>query len=303
MDLLFNDSDADTDEAYRECRRSRNGTREFLEDAWARFGHLVGDRPQHFLTEFRSRFHDRSWELWLLAALADAGLTLEPGKPKGPDVCAALDGRRVWIEAVVASPGAPNSPDRVPSRRNGGASSASYDERLALLRYRSALEDKLGKIDEYVRDGLIGRDEPVLIALNHGQLEDSDLLDTEVPAVVRAVYPIGEAVAVVTPYSDEPVQLELPPRFTVAKAKMPEQEEPSEVSTTFFFEPRSAAVSGVLFASQPVRSLSRSTKGALGLVHNSQAAAPFPRGGLPVRSEHWVENGELRQVGSWSPWE
>jgi hypothetical protein len=108
------------------------------------------------------------------------------------------------------------------------------------------------------------------------------------------VFPIGETVMIVTPYSAEPPRVEIPPRFAVTKKRG------AEVSTTLFLEPRSASVSGVLFASQLVWNLQKSAEKDLGLVHNPRAAAPLPRRGLPVRCELWVENDELRREGKWS---
>jgi hypothetical protein len=296
VSVLFDPANEGTCEAYRACRDhgTKSDGREFLEKAWDRVGHLVGDRRRHFLSEFRSSFHAKSWELYLLAVLSDAGCGIEPGKPEGPDICATIGGKRVWIEAVVPTPGAPESPDRVFQRPAGEWAGALYPEATLLLRYRSVLEEKLKKVDSYIAKGVVAPSDVVLIAVNQGGILDSDLHDVEVPAIVKAVFPIGETVVVVKPYSDEPPRVEVPARFAVTKKKG------AEVSTTFFLEPRSAAVSGVLFASQVVWNLQKSAEKDLGLVHNPRAAAPLPRRALPLKCELWVEDDELQREGKWS---
>jgi hypothetical protein len=292
MDQLFGGGEDGVGEGFLACRdhQTKAGERDYLERAWQRIGHLVGDRRQHFLKEFRSNFYAKSWELYLLAVLSDAGWLIEPGKPEGPDICASVRGRRVWVEAVVPTPGALGSPDRVPQRLLGrGGVMHLYPEASVLLRYRAALEEKLNKVDSYLKKGLIAGDDAVLVAVNQGGIEDSDLHDSEVPAIVKAVFPIGEPVLVVVPYSKERPHVEMPPRFAVKKKSG------AEVSTTLFLEPRSASLSGVLFASQLVWNLRKSTEKDLRLVHNPLAATPFPRGALPLRCEFWVEDDELRR--------
>lgn len=296
MTSLFGPADEGTCDAYRACRDhgTKADARAFLEHAWNRLGHLVGDRQQHFLAEFRSNFHAKSWELYLLDVLSAASCVIEPGKPEGPDICATVGGKRVWIEAVVPTPGAPESPDRVFQRPSGPWAGALYPEAALLVRYRSVLEEKLKKIDRYLAKGVIATTDAVLIAVNQGAILDSDLHDAEVPAIVKAVFPIGETVMVVTPYSAEAPRVEIPPRFSVTKKKG------AEVSTTLFLEPRSAAVSGVLFASQVVWNLQKAAENDLSLVHNPQAKTPLPLRSLPLKCELWVEDEELRHEGKWS---
>ena len=272
MSSLFGPADEGTCDAYRACRDhgTKADARAFLEHAWDRLGHLVGDRQQHFLTEFRSNFHAKSWELYLLDVLSAASCRIEPGKPEGPDICAIIGGKRVWIEAVVPTPGAPESPDRVFQRPSGPWAGALYPEAALLIRYRSVLEEKLKKIDRYLAKGVIASTDVVLIAVNQGAILDSDLHDVEVPAIVKAVFPLGETVMVVTPYSEEPPRVEIPPRFSVTKKTG------AEVSTTLFIEPRSAAISGVLFASQVVWNLQKTA--VMDVNYSCRCAPTIPAG-------------------------
>ncbi len=296
MSGLFGSGDEDACDAFLACRNhsTKADTRDYMESAWERVGHLVGDRQQHFLKEFRSNFLARSWELYLLDVLSVSGWTIEPGKPEGPDIRASVNGKVVWVEAVIATAGQEGHPDAVPQRYRGPRLPPRYPEAQLLLRYRSALEEKLRKVDGYVEKGIVGRDEPVLVAINYGGIESADLHDLELPAMVKAVFPIGEPVFVARVDGSEAPHVEVPPRFAVTKKKG------AGVSTTLFLEPRSASLSGVVFASQVVWGLRKSAASDLGLVHNPMAAAPLARGALRVRSELWVENEQLRREGRWS---
>ena len=213
---------------------------------------------------------------------------------RAPTSDATVGSKRVWIEAVVPTPGAPESPDRVFQRHRGPGGGSLYTEASLLVRYRSVLEDKLAKIDGYIKKGIVARDDVVVVAINQGSIVDSDLHDVEVPALVKAVFPIGETIMVVTPYSAEPPRVEIPARFGVKKKNG------AEVSTMLFLESRSAAVSGILFASQVIWNLRNTAERDLGLVHNPSATAPLPRRSLPLRRELWVEDNELRRDGKWS---
>jgi hypothetical protein len=65
-------------------------TRAFLESAYAKYGHLIGDHPAKFLTQFRTSFHDGAWHLYLLAALSEVGWQIDPGEDEGPDIAAMV---------------------------------------------------------------------------------------------------------------------------------------------------------------------------------------------------------------------
>lgn len=279
-------------EAYLACRdhRTKRETRVALEDAWARCAHLCPERPSQFVDQFRRDFHARAWELWLLSVLSDSGASMEQSPARGPDVCLRLlSGARCWIEAVVPRSG--DGDDAVVQRPPGPWCGALYPESKLLLRYRSAIEEKLRKIDGYRNDGVVAPEDICLIAVYQGAILDSDLHDHELPAIVRAVLPIGETVMIVPLYSDEPPHVEIPRRESIRKANE------AEVSTTVFLEARAACVAGLLFVDQAIWNLPWKAVAALGIVHNPLATVPLPRGVIPSRCELWVEDEVLRHRG------
>jgi type I restriction enzyme S subunit len=278
--------------AYLGCRDhwTKRDARAALERAWTRCGHLCPERPGQFIDQFRRDFHARAWELWLMSVFSDAGLALERPPPRGPDIVFRLAmGARCWVEAVVPRPG--EGPDAVFQRPPGPWCGALYPESNILLRYRSAIEEKLRKIDAYRRDGVVAAGDICIIAVYQGAILDSDLHDHEIPAVARAVLGIGETVLVVTPYSEDPPRVEVPQRESIKKAN------DAVVTTTTFLESRSSSVAGLLFVNQAVWNLPWSAAEALGVLHNPMATEPLPVGALPCQCELWVESGVLRHRG------
>lgn len=231
-----------------------------------------------------------------LGAVLDDGVARRGTPPrsspaKGPDIRIRLESSKTcWIEAVAPKPG--TGDDAVFQRPPGRWAGALYKEDGLLLRYRSVLETKLTKFDEYRKAGIVGTEDVCLIAISQGGILDSDLHDHETPALARAVFPIGETVLVVEPYSDERPRVQPTTRVNVFKAnKQP-------VSTTFFLEPRSAHISGVVFARQAIWNLTWKATDALGVIHRPDATVPLPRGTIPARCEMWVEpDGTLAHRG------
>jgi hypothetical protein len=160
-----------------------------------------------------------------------------------------------------------------------------------LLRYRSVLEEKHKKLETYRTEGIIASSDAVLIAVSQGAIDNSDLEDIEVPALAQAVFPIGEPVMRITPYRKGPHPVEVPRRELVTKSNG------CPVSTTFFLEPCTAIVSGILFSAQSVGNSCWRSEDSLGLVHRPDATVPLPRGSIPTRCELWVEEEVLQHRG------
>ena len=73
--MFFSDGPAQ-DKAYVVCRDSqwRGDIREMIEGLWRRYQPYCPDL--HFLSDARSHFAQRTWELYLASVLLDAGITL-----------------------------------------------------------------------------------------------------------------------------------------------------------------------------------------------------------------------------------
>ncbi len=85
------------------------------------------------------------------------------------------------------------------------------------------------------------------------------------------------------PYSDKK-----PTSMTLQRAVVHKNNK-AAVSTTFFLEPRTEFVSGVLFVRHAVWNLQWSASEEPGLIHRPNAKASVPLGMIPTRCEMWVD--------------
>lgn len=282
----------------------KRSTRDALEDAWQRYGHLCPEGDE-FVKHFQLEFLARSWELWLIAALSASGLRLECPPATGPDVMVSpLTGPRIWIEAVVPTPGSDNSADRVRQRRPRAEAECDDDDDTwepdlstgprcdqVALRYLSALRDKLEKIKRYRATGIIRDCEACLVALGQGGIVDGDLCDVEIPLLVRAVFGIGSPVLVVPLFGEGEPHGKTPLMSSVSKSNG------ARVPATQFLDGSAAALSGVLFAANAVWNLEWAASRSLRMVHNPSAMVSLPRGAITTACEMWVDDGVLRHRG------
>lgn len=265
-------------------------TRERLERAFRARHDLLPEGPEQFASEFRRNFPERSHELWLIDTLAAAGLDLRRAPPEGPDIKIAMGSTRLWIEAVVPGPG--TGADRIHERPRGARSGFCYGEDQLILRYLTAISDKAAKLRKYRRKGIVQPSDRCLIALSQAGIKDSFMLDLELPVVVKAMLGIGEPVMVIDSDVGVSPTVEIPDRHLVEKRSG------SQVATTGFLDGTADHVAGLLFVNDDVANLPWCAAEALRLLHNPNAVTPLPRGILPLKSELWVEQGELRHTGA-----
>lgn len=272
-------------EFKRDCRAA-------LDDAWRRH-RVICPEGDEFVRHFQLEFHQRSWELWLMSVLSASGLRLEPPPSEGPDILVRQPtGPKLWIEAVVPTPGAENTPDRVWQRPPGDAGpfKGPRCEHVA-LRYLSAIRDKLAKLSKYRERGIVGEDDACLVAVGQGAILDGDLCDLEVPLMVRAVFGIGSPLLVVPFYGEGEPYSKTPPMPTVAKASG------AAVPATGFLDGSASGLAGVLFAQHAVWNLDWNANRSLRIVHNPTATVPLGRGTVSAYCEMWVEDGFLHHSG------
>lgn len=277
-----------------------------MERAWAQTAGYLGDNEGDFLNRFRgAKFHGAAWELYLRATLIRAGLDLEKTSAVGPDICARVDGRRVWIEATTVEPGDPTKADSVRGRVDGQTSGVLFPVEQLLLRLTSSIDSKLRQVRTWIERGVVPSDEPVVLAINYGTILDADLHDVQVPAMVQAVFAVGTPVWLVTvadgSSSAPPIETVVPPRHSVSKSGV-------DIRTDVFRRPESAALTGILYARQLVWNLHWDAQLDLGYVHNPMANAGLPRSWLPLRSESRLDGDVVhtdmrstRSEGTWSP--
>lgn len=134
--------------------------RAYVESLWERFEPLA---DPHFHDQATRDFHRRFWEMHLACQLLDHGFHVE-SNAHGPDIRVDRNGTPpIWIEAVAPSRG--TGDDAVPEVRWDGKAVRVPDDEV-VLRIRSAIEAKYSRRLSYVDEGVIGDDEPYVVAVN-----------------------------------------------------------------------------------------------------------------------------------------
>jgi hypothetical protein len=257
----------------------------FSQQLWEQYHPYADD---HFLIEVRRDFHARFWEMYLTCALlrhsSKHGYSVSCRKP-GPDILIEHQGRRIWIEAVTATDGEPGKPDSISAPVLGEANTVP-DEKI-ILRYRNAIDEKHRKLEGYITNNIVSRDDSYVVAVNGYALSYS-WADAEMPRILKAVFPLGALQFIFDRETGKLTGSSHQFRPNIYKKSG------SEVSTEVFVNEPCAGISAVMHSS----AYACMTKQPLGsdflLIHNPIAIAPVPRGLLVSPREYWatpVDNG------------
>ncbi len=251
----------------------------------------------NFLTEIRSDFSARFWEMYLTCALlekgAERGYTVSCPKP-GPDILLDANGGRIWIEAVTPTNGEPGKPDSLVEPRLPAmvAGSARIPEEKIVLRYTTAIREKYQKYLCYLRKGHVHKNDAYVVAVNRSRLAyrwASAAID--LPRFLKAVFPIGELEVLIDKESRKIVDAHNRPRFFISKANK------SPVSVQSFVVGRKRGLSAVLCSDADVCWSSLPLGSDFELAHMPLCRQPIQRGTIPAAREWWAElngpEGEL----------
>lgn len=170
-----------------------------LLDEYDASGFAPPNLPGEIATRQREKIQAAIWEAMLYWHFKNNGVVYCAGRvtkagQNGPDLCIDLNGRRLWIEAVAATPtGVPSEWLAPISGVEFTARSLPHEEML--LRYTSVLADKKTQLTERIAKGIIGPDDAYVIAVNGCMLsfwrDGHSHGITGWPFIVEAVLPIG----------------------------------------------------------------------------------------------------------------
>lgn len=145
----------------------------------------------HFQQDAVENPQQRWWEMyisWIFFKVS--GFKNLPAKGEGPDFCIVLaDGKKIWVEAIAAKAGAGGNEVTRPALGQAGILPANK----MVLRVTSAFADKVKKVEKYIAQGIVAPEDAVIIAINTGEMRDSDLADQYPPLAVRALLGVGSA--------------------------------------------------------------------------------------------------------------
>lgn len=254
----------------------------FIEGMWQEAAPFL---DREFPREFRTRFRDRYWELYLAAAFLHRGYQLVPREACSkarPDLCLVIHGEQVWVEAVVPSGG--DGLDAVREKRSAG----TVPEDRIVLRYRSVLEAKHKRYQEYLLKGVISPDERYVVAVSASNIPmELPPMTGEVPHPIQAVFPLGNPCVVMERDTGKVVEVGFEDRPRIPKRSG------EEISTCTFLEEEYRGISALLFSYVSAWRATSFSPLALQCVLNPIATSPLPSGWLKPCKEWWWENDVL----------
>ena len=274
-------------ERTRKCP-SLAETRRQIEGLWRDFRDLCGDA--NFVAEARKadeKFLQRTWELLLFGVLRRRGFCFARVS-SGPDLCLRNETGRVWIEATAPGPGSGRDAAVREYQTDSGGTLYSVNHDKMLLRYTSALRAKARQYSEFVKRREIGSEEPFVVAISAGAINDAEDTPDGLPTVLPALFPIEQVWELHIPSARESAANY---RFRPEVKKL----SGSPVSTTAFTTDEYEDISAVVFCWH-FFDCSALDGHTLITVHNPCARVPLPTGFFPFGREFypdWVD-GEVR---------
>ena len=288
-DALFSIGDA-SDSAYRNLRDSAHAEaregKAFAERLWrAYYPYADGN----FLTEVRSDFYARFWEMYLTCTLVlhgeERGYAVSCPKQKktgGPDILVKHANDRIWIEAVTATDGEPGRPDSIVKPRPGQGYTVP-DEKI-ILRYANAIAEKHKKYLQYRAKGIVSEKDAYIIAVN-GYPLSYRWADAEMPRILKSVFPLGDVEVVLDKASTKIVETRHQFRPDIPKATR------SPVSTRTFLSDDYVGISAVMH-SYANACMAFPLGVDFVIAHNPQTTCPVPLGLIPVAREYTAKPHE-----------
>lgn len=271
---------------------NRQKIRNWMEKLWKLYEPYA---DTNFLTEFRKRFTERSWELYLGAAILTHCYQLGKHKNVGPDFKIEPPnekGQSIWIEAVVTTPG--DGPDRVPKIKfdYDVIVEVDYPEEEMLLRLTNALKEKHNKYTAYLQKNILKADEAYVVALNRADLEH---LDSQVPLIFKCLFGIG--------YQTLQIKNGKPLPKSVGSTWSPRTEvnkkSGNSVPMTFFLNSDYAGISAVVYSNNNILNSPRKNAeigSDLVIIHNPFAINPLPEDFLKFGEEWKFQEGYLKKT-------
>ena len=159
--------------------------RQWLEATWMECRQFA-DRD--FVSKFKKECHQRIWELCLGITLHRKWSLQPKSKSTGPDFKTILNTNKgpqtVWTEAIAIEKG--KFSNKVPEMVINGVGELPEDEML--LRLTNGLDKKYKGYCDYVKKGIVGADDPYIIAINRSELEH---LDPQIPLILKCLFRLG----------------------------------------------------------------------------------------------------------------
>ncbi len=271
---------------------------DLVERDWTEFGPLCSDAERKFLTTAREHFYGARWQMHCTLVCSTLP-GFEKGASAGPDFFVQSGGRRCGVECTSLRI-TDDYPEHLPTpgRRRYGqvffVGKAYDDHRLARL--GDAVREKRKKREKHVRKGLLGPDDPFVIAVCLGELFPSM---EPLPDAVRVCYGAGPLMIVqpIAPKGEKPIAsyLERPAQLSVKR-----NSNDLAKSNTLFRDTENDGVSGLIFSRDCHNAFGGPRDGReMIFVHNVRATNPVEIGTFRFGIEWGAAEGRGAEVNDW----
>lgn len=257
--------------------------RSFVEELWAEYQPLA---DRHFCADARNHFLQRFWEMYLAVTLKGRGFLLTKVGDEGPEFYFLHEHKKVWVEAVAPGPGI--GPDAVPQPQLGQASAVPQEQ--ILLRFTTALADKLGTYNNALKKGIINGRDHYVVAINCRGIHEAPF-PSVLPYGVMACLPFGHPTVTLDGQTRQIIDSYFQYRDQVSKRSG------KVVYTNLFLNPEYAGISGVLgsaiYPTDPVE---------MGcdfwFLHNPLASQPIGKSVFSFCRQYFFQGETLQRVES-----
>jgi hypothetical protein len=289
----------DTGYLFQSSVLERRKTKEWMERLWQQY------RPyadSNFHKEFKIRFNQRSWELYLGATFFNRGFGLGSRSDSHPDLdvrFADRDECAAWVEAIAVTKG--TGEDRVPDMQYGVASIGLPDDEMS-LRLTQALKDKHDQYQQRVQRGVVADSEPYVIAIDRSELGFPEFT----PLVLRVAYGIGHlTLTIPVPAPGQPIAKPEEHESFYQRQEVIAKKNGEAISSTFFLDPAHSGISAIIYSTHGIINLPRKPE-QMGenflIAHNPHAKNPIV-GLFPFGEEYTGSNAGAKLVRGRSEYE
>lgn len=192
-----------------------------------------------FLNEIKSNVHGCFAEVYLVSVCRER-LKLKVSHPSDRGLDFYLNDFNCWIECVSPTSGILGNPNSIPASEIGMV--RSFPERSFLLRMASAFSDKSKKIRNDLEKGVIETDQPVVLFISAGALEDGCAF-YPYPKLFDVLLGIGEVSLHIDLNSSNVTRAEAKERVVVEKTGAKDN-----INIGYFYNTENSHISAVIYS-------------------------------------------------------
>lgn len=242
-------------------------------------------KDSNFLTEIPTRFHQRTWEMYLGTLFVKNGKLLKKDRGDSQADLQVLTPNLIHIECTAVTHGDPTNPDSVPKMRFATDIDHLFvddvPEDKILLRITQALNDKRKQYTARISDKRVSEKDPYIIAINTGEMGYPEHL----PRILKAVFGVGY---LTLRMRENGLPIANPSSFwsrreTISKVNK------TDVDMTFFEKEENRGISAVIYSNVDVLNHLMGHQNDLILVHNPLATNPISLSEFGFLTQHYVD--------------